>query len=150
MPNDNHQTRARNPGRHQSESPAGFDWNQVADFIRNRWPTSSESAPDGIGLVINRAAPNAPSVIYDAVFIPAGVGPGLASDTLAQRFVHEAYRHGKPIAVATDAAVFLEIAQVPRDAAGVIVGDGAEALLSFVEAIGNHRFPRRVSVLNPS
>ncbi|MDP2375853.1 hypothetical protein, partial [Reyranella sp.] len=44
MPNDNRPDERSPPGRHQSESPAGFEWNQVADIIRNGWPTSAESA----------------------------------------------------------------------------------------------------------
>jgi len=51
MPNDNRPDGRSPPGRHQSESPAGFDPNQVADINRNARPTSSESArkPRAIG-----------------------------------------------------------------------------------------------------
>jgi putative intracellular protease/amidase len=52
-------------------------------------------------------------VVYDAVFVPAGVGAALAAQLLAQRFVHEAYRHGKPIAVAPDDELLLDAAGVP-------------------------------------
>ncbi|MBI2740684.1 MAG: DUF1254 domain-containing protein, partial [Rhodospirillales bacterium] len=41
---------ARHPGRHQSESMAGFDRNQVADINRNARPTSAESAYYGYTL----------------------------------------------------------------------------------------------------
>jgi hypothetical protein len=33
----------------------------------------------GKPMKVNRAAPNAPSVVYDAIFIPAGVGAALAA-----------------------------------------------------------------------
>ena len=75
---------------------------------------------------VNRAAPNAPSVVYDAVFVPAGVGVALAAQPLAQRFVHEAFRHGKPIAVAPDGeALFERAAGVPPGAEGIAIGQGS-------------------------
>ncbi len=100
---------------------------------------------------VNRAAPNAPSVVYDAVFVPAGMGGALAAMPLVQRFVHEAYRHGKPIAVASDAEALLEAAGVPQEAEGLTVRKAGDRLLSdFLSDIGQHRFPRRVSVLKPA
>lgn len=104
----------------------------------------------GQPMKVNRAAPNAPSVIYDAVLVPAGVGPTLAAMPLAQRFMHEAFRHGKPIAVAPDAQVLLEAAGVPSSAEGISIGVSKKGLSEFVGNIGQHRFPRRVSVLNAS
>ena len=82
------------------------------------------AASDG-PMKVNRAAPNAPSVVYDAVLVPTGVGPALAAQTLAQRFVHEAWRHGKPIAVAPDAEALLEAAGVPASDDGVTVAEAA-------------------------
>lgn len=49
---------------------------------------------------VNRAAPNAPSVIYDAVVVLGGASSAELT-TSGPRAVHslnEAYRHGKPIA----------------------------------------------------
>ena len=99
---------------------------------------------------VNRAAPNAPSVVYDAVFVPAGVGAALAAQPLAQRFVHEAYRHGKPIAVAPDAERLLEAAGVPAAAGGIVIAQRATVVNELIKNMGLHRFPRRVSVLKPS
>ena len=113
-------------------------------------PTAGSVATYRGTLKVNRAAPNAPSVVYDAVFVPAGVGATLAAMPLAQRFVYEAYRHGKPIAVASDADVLLEAAGVPARAEGVSIGSKAALLTDFITDIAQHRFPRRVSVLNPS
>ena len=98
---------------------------------------------------VNRAAPNAPSVVYDAVLVPTGIGPALAAQTLAQRFVHEAWRHGKPIAVAGDGEELLRATGVPSDSEGVTVADAASQL-RLITDLGRHRFPRRVSVLKPS
>ena len=107
------------------------------------------AASDG-PMKVNRAAPNAPSVVYDAVLVPSGVGAALATQTLAQRFVHEAWRHGKPIAVAPDAEALLEAAGVPASDDGITVTEASNLSARLVTDLGRHRFPRRVSVLRPS
>jgi catalase len=104
----------------------------------------------GSMMKVNRAAPNAPSVVYDAVVVPPGVGPALAAMPLARRFMHEMFRHGKPISVAADAAVLLDASGVPLDTEGVAVASGPPLAASLIENLRHHRFPRRVSVLKPS
>ena len=113
-------------------------------------PHGGTVATSGKPMKVNRAAPNAPSVVYDAVFVPAGVGAALAAQPLAQRFVHEAYRHGKPIAVAPDGEALLQAAGVPPAAAGIGIGQGSKMVSDLIKNLGQHRFPRRVSVLKPS
>jgi catalase len=113
-------------------------------------PHGGTVTTSGKSMKVNRAAPNAPSVVYDAVFVPAGVGAALAAQPLAQRFVHEAYRHGKPIAVAPDAEQLLEAAGVPAAAEGIVIAQGETLVSELVKNMGQHRFPRRVSVLKPS
>jgi catalase len=127
----------------ESLSGAGL----VAETIGPHAGTVAASAGP---MKVNRAAPNAPSVVYDAVLVPGGIGEVLAAQTLAQRFVHEAWRHGKPIAVASDAAALLEAAGVPTADEGVTVGDAAELSQRLVNDLAQHRFPRRVSVLRPA
>jgi catalase len=124
--------------------------------------TNVEFVPETIGpragyvgttgslMKVNRAAPNAPSVVYDAVLIPSGLAPSLALMPLALRFLSEAYRHGKPIAVAADAEGLLNAAGIPSAAAGIAIGSGEPLLAEFISLIGQHRFPRRVSVLSPA
>ena len=119
----------------------------VAEFIGPHAGTVEGAS--GKQLKVNRAAPNAPSVVYDAVLVPHGVGPALAAMPLAQRFIHEAYRHGKPVSVASDAGGLLEAAGVP-EGDGVVVAEGSELLTGLLENLSRHRFPRRVSVLKPS
>ena len=119
----------------------------LAELIGPR--AGAVAASDG-PLKVNRAAPNAPSVIYDAVLVPSGIGKALAVQPLAQRFVHEAWRHGKPIAVAPDAQSFLEAAGVPVSDKGVTVGNVTEVAPRLISDLAHHRFPRRVSVLRPS
>ena len=119
----------------------------LAETIGPRAGTVSANAGP---MKVNRAAPNAPSVVYDAVLIPANIGKALAVQTLAQRFVHEAWRHGKPIAVAPDAQSFLEAAGVPVSDKGITVAGGPEMALQLIKDLAQHRFPRRVSVLRPA
>ena len=82
-------------------------------------------------------------------FRPALV-QALAAQPLAQRFVHEAYRHGKPISVAPDGETLLHAAGVPSAADGIAIGQGSKLVGDLVKNLGQHRFPRRVSVLKPS
>ncbi|TAJ83073.1 catalase [Reyranella sp.] len=103
----------------------------------------------GSPLSVNRAAPNAPSVIYDAAVIPAGARPALMAMTPIHRFLDETFRHGKPISVAVDAAPLLDVIGV-AEGPGVTVGEGSSIPASLVENLAHHRFPRRVSNLTPS
>ena len=48
-------------------------------------------AADGRELKVDRPAPNAPSVIYDAVVIPGGSAEILAKQALVVQFVREAF-----------------------------------------------------------
>jgi catalase len=113
-------------------------------------PTAGTVKTSSKSMKVNRAAPNAPSVVYDAVYVPPGVGAALAAQPLAQRFMHEMYRHGKPIAVAPDAEALLDAAGVPANADGITIGEGVKGVASFIDNVAQHRFPRRVSVLHPS
>jgi hypothetical protein len=61
MPNDNRPDGRSPPGRHQSESMAGFERSQGADITRNARPTSAEYAR--------------------TTFCPANSGPGSATSS---------------------------------------------------------------------
>ena len=92
---------------------------------------------------VNRAAPNAPSVVYDGVIVLGGASAAvLAKNGLAINFVCEAFKHGKPIAFLGDADLVLKAARLPKSKRddGVIVGNDVGA---FVEAMKQHRFPDR-------
>jgi catalase len=94
---------------------------------------------------VNRAAPNAPSVVYDAVVVPGGNSAAvLAKSGLAIHFVNEAYRHGKPIAAIAEGKLLLNTCSLGEGGdEGVIVGDTATVLDGLVDALLQHRFPRR-------
>jgi catalase len=94
---------------------------------------------------VNRAAPNAPSVIYDAVVVLGGnSAEALAKSGLAIHFLNEAYHHGKPIAAIGDGSLLLEACTLGEAQAqdGVIVGE-AKIITDFIAALLQHRFPRR-------
>ncbi|WP_372504747.1 catalase [Streptomyces telluris] len=116
----------------------------------------------GEPLDVDRALPTMGSVLYDAVLVPDGARAvsALAADPAAVRFVEEAYRHGKPLAVLGEGTRLLTAARLPEDTVlgesapdyGVFTGNGtapAEDLAdAFADAVGQHRFPHRPGLLN--
>ena len=116
----------------------------LVELIAPHAGTISDSA--GKAQKVNRAAPNAPSVVYDAVIVPGGASAAaLAESGLAIHFVNEAYRHGKPIAAIDDGALLLDACSLENSTPdqGVIVGDTARAVDGLITALLQHRFPRR-------
>ncbi|WP_044559339.1 catalase, partial [Azospirillum sp. B4] len=107
----------------------------------------SVTGDDGHPVPITRAAPNAPSVVYDAVIVPGGTSTqALEESGLTRHFVNEAFVHGKPIAAVGMGERVLAAANlpVPRLEEGVITGKQIdETLTLFVEALRHHRFPQR-------
>ena len=106
---------------------------------------------------MNRAAPNAPSVVYDAVFIPGGASvSSLTQFGPAIHFVNEAYSHGKAIAAAGEGVNLLSKTAVPSVGpgttdAGLITGDDVKSVLqNFIVAIGNHRVFTRETEIVPA
>jgi catalase len=117
----------------------------VFELIAAHAGTVTDSA--GKTQKVNRAAPNAPSVVYDAVVVPGGASAtALAKSGLAIHFVNEAYRHGKPIASIGDGSLLLEVCSLTEATVedGVIIGADAGAIAHLIEALLQHRFQRRV------
>jgi catalase len=90
----------------------------------------------------------APSVLFDAVALPAGVASALISNGLALEFIREQYRHCKPMFVAEESLQLLEIAGVKAGSErepveGIVIGNSnkpIEAVFAeFLEAIAAHR-----------
>lgn len=120
------------------------DEEAVAELISARAGAIKDSS--GASQKVNRAAPNAPSVVYDAVIVPGGASVlALEQSGLAIHFINEAFRHGKPIAALGDGARLLEACDIgaPGVEDGVIVGEGDTVLDGFVDALRQHRFPNR-------
>ena len=115
----------------------------VGELIAAHAGTVNDS--NGNAQKVNRAAPNAPSVIYDGVIVPGGESASaLAKSGLAIHFINEAFRHGKPIAFLGEGRVVLDATGLPAADVedGVIVTDGDDLEL-FIEAMLQHRFPLR-------
>ncbi|MDQ2860178.1 MAG: catalase [Pseudomonadota bacterium] len=116
----------------------------LVELIAAQAGTVTDSA--GKSQTVNRAQPNAPSVVYDAVIVPGGASAAvLAKSGLAVHFVNEAYRHGKPIAAIGGGKALLDACAIgPAKAVdGVIVGDAKAAIDGLIAALKRHRFPRR-------
>ncbi len=93
----------------------------------------------GAAVPVDMSLLTAASVIFDAVYVPAG-SPELPGNVDAIHFVNEAYRHCK--AIAADDAAFLKETYVGKKLAtpGLIVGKPPQ---DFVAAIAQHRFWER-------
>ena len=116
----------------------------LSELIAAHAGTVSDSA--GKAQTVNRAAPNAASVLYDAVIVPGGASAaGLAKSGRAMGFINEAYRHGKPIAAIGDGALLLKACGLDGAPAGdgVRVGDAPTAIAGLLADLLHHRFPRR-------
>ena len=100
---------------------------------------------DGTSIKVDKPAPNAASVMYDAVYVPGGTGAAtVAKSGLAVHFVTEAYAHGKPVAGVGDGVDVLIKAQVPVGVAGVTTGKDADGVVKeFTASMLKHRFPHR-------
>jgi catalase len=93
---------------------------------------------------VNRAAPNAPSVVYDGAVVPGGDSAAvLAKSGLAIHFVNEAFRHGKPLAFLPGGEPVLQASGFADADAEDGVAIGGDAVEAFIEAMHQHRFPRR-------
>jgi catalase len=138
----------------------GVDAKQIADLkarlaaegvkteVIARMPGMVKGA-GGKEVAVDRPAPNASSLFYDAVFIPGGEsGAMLAKDALAVSFVQEAFMHCKTIAAASEAMGLLENAGIDPSAPGIITlgngKDSAKAIGAFIGAMHQHRHFDRV------
>jgi catalase len=107
---------------------------------------------DGKAIPVDRVAANAPSVIYDAVFIPSGSAAAVAQLGVAVHFVTEAYVHGKAIAAGGDGVEVLRKAHIPfeenRSALGVAVGkDAGKLVAEFLTSMHKRHYDRDVESL---
>ncbi|PYC88430.1 catalase HPII [Streptomyces tateyamensis] len=130
---------------------AGRDWLAAQDAaVAVLAPHGGEvSDRAGDGVPVDRALSATASVLHDAVLLPDGTG-ALAEDPDAVRFVAEALRHGKPIAVLGSGRELARAAGLadPQDTPGVAVPapDGqadADFWRHVTHLIEQHRFPQR-------
>jgi catalase len=106
----------------------------------------------GKSIVVDETFQIAASVIFDAVFIPAGAksASALIEEPDAMHFINEAYKHCKAICADGEGADVIEatyIGQNPNEdiEEGVITGENNPGKLSkdFIKAIAKHRFWER-------
>ena len=100
----------------------------------------------GRDVKINRAAPNAASIIYDAVIVPGGKSAeALAKSGTAKNFVQECFHHGKVIAAIGEGEKLLQAAHLPEAGPdqGVFKAKDAGLMNDFMAAIKRHRFHNR-------
>ncbi|SJZ57302.1 catalase [Chitinophaga eiseniae] len=100
-------------------------------------------AASGSSFEADQSLLTAASVLFDAVYVPGGADSiaVLQQHPDAIRFVNEAYRHCKPVAVAGDGLQLLRATMVPpEEAPGVVISGQVKA---FIAAIAQHRFWER-------
>lgn len=126
----------------------------LAEVIAKKGGTIKSA--DGTEIAVDRAAPNAASVMFDAVFIPGGKSATeLAKMGPAIEFVAQAYRHGKTIAAACEGVELLKAAHIDvpaekgegaNNAGGVITApDGSSVAKALVEDMHQHRHYDRMT-----
>jgi catalase len=108
----------------------------------------SIAAADGSLFAVDKSLLVASSVLYDAVYVPAGAASvaELAAHPDAIEFVRQAFRHAKTIGASGDGGSLLSasgIAPPPRDGAGVpgvvVASAGGESFAPFIAAMKQHR-----------
>ena len=139
----------------------------TAEVIAKHGGTITSS--EGETIPVDRAAPNAPSVIYDAVFIPGGADSvaTLTKSGLAVHFVNEAFAHYKTIGSTGEGIDFLKKTSVGQsglaiastngkisEGAGIVSGAEGGSFSSFFsqfkEALAKHRHFDRQTELVPA
>ncbi|MFZ2825861.1 MAG: catalase HPII, partial [Hydrogenophaga sp.] len=100
---------------------------------------------DGEPLAVAATLDNAPSVLFDALYMPpmAAGAEGLAGDPRALRAVEQACRHGKTVAASGSGARLIAAAGVDPARPGVLVDTSDAVSAAFtaalVTAMGQHR-----------
>lgn len=92
----------------------------------------------------------ATSVVYDAVYVPAGDGVNtLLEHPAALHFIAEAYKHCKPIGAEENGAELLKkaVPQIKKEEDGIITDGNLD---KFIDAIMLHRFWDREINPNPA
>ena len=111
----------------------------------------------GKTLPVDKPAPNAPSVLYDAVIVPGGEGSAaaLSQSGLAVHFINEAYLHCKTIGAIGEGVDLLRKAQInlPENIGDINPGIGLVVMpggrntgdfsKAFIAAMKQHRHYQR-------
>lgn len=105
---------------------------------------------EGGSLLVDQSYLIAASVLFDAVFVPAGKGiTGLKDNKDVAEFVNDAFKHCKFIAAVGEGATVLSKTHAAKDGkgadAGVLMQNETDKSFAdtFIKAMGNHRFWER-------
>jgi catalase len=120
----------------------------VARFVAARLGTVATSEGDTIDVDVTLET--TPSVLYDAVVIPAGKAAAKALGNIGQaaEFLKDQYRHCKPMLVLADGAELLENVGIPKTLPsgdpdpGLLIEEGGlrrDTIGKFAQAIAKHR-----------
>ena len=104
-------------------------------------PTSAPvKTAQGKALAVDASMEGMPSVIFDAAWVPGGKASlqALAGDGVAVHFLLEAYKHLKPIGLASEAQTVLDKLGLKADS-GLLLGNDDKAYKAFISAISKHR-----------
>jgi len=111
----------------------------------------------GKEIKIDQSFQTASSVMFDAVFVPAGCGTALAAIPEAIHFVNETFKHCKTIAVEGNGTELLDASYISKrmpaqkdknkksGLAGVLID---QPTMEFIQAIAQHRFWEREEISN--
>lgn len=104
-------------------------------------PTSaSVTTAQGQALPVDASMEGMPSVMVDGLWVPAGKAAleALGKSGLAKHYLLEAYKHLKPMGLASDGKGLLDALGLKEDA-GLLLGDDQAAVDAFVKALEQHR-----------
>ncbi len=100
---------------------------------------------------------NSGSVLFDAVFVPGGKqgATALQQNADALLFIHEAYKHGKPIGAINEGVDVIQASELGsllgKEASAAEKGlfltqkEGKKTVTEFVQALAQHRFRNRLA-----
>lgn len=107
----------------------------------------------GSEITVDKTFHTSGSVLFDAIYVPSGEQSieTLMKTSEAVKFVHETYKHCKPIAMDGDAkkllkATYIEnlVEKIQQQEQGIILKESNAGLADdFIKAIGQHRFWNR-------
>ncbi|MDD2092754.1 catalase HPII [Pseudomonas guariconensis] len=111
-------------------------------------PTSAPvTTAEGKALAVDASMEGMPSVMIDGLWVPAGKAAleALGKSGLAKHYLLEAYKHLKPMGMASEGKALLNALGLNEDA-GLLLGDDQQAVAAFVKALEQHRVWAREAV----
>ncbi|URD42821.1 catalase HPII [Pseudomonas sp. BYT-5] len=111
-------------------------------------PTSAPvTTAEGKALAVDASMEGMPSVMIDGLWVPAGKAAleALGKSGLAKHYLLEAYKHLKPMGMASEGKALLNALGLNEDA-GLLLGDDQQAVDAFVKALEQHRVWAREAV----